>query len=175
VCLFACAQRLRVATRVQGVVKFLYGLRSLRKYQLFIVDAQSICDRIAATLILPDRGGFMKRSIVLSASWSLLLLSLFQSPVLRNQMKLNPTFQCTSPLKSSWSSQRQKPHADFPGRRKYHCRDRSGHRAHDAHTVADVLNTVTGVEMFNLGGPGTIGQASILGSASSHVTIVMDG
>src|SRR5574337_578355 len=45
----------------------------------------------------------------------------------------------------------------------------------NAHTLADVLNTVTGVEVWMTGGPGQIAQASILGSANRHVTVVMDG
>ena len=34
----------------------------------------------------------------------------------------------------------------------------------NAHTLADVLNTVTGVQVFLTGGPGSIAQASIQGS-----------
>lgn len=45
----------------------------------------------------------------------------------------------------------------------------------NAHTLAEVLDRVTGVEMWILGGPGTGAQASILGSANNHVTIMMDG
>jgi vitamin B12 transporter len=45
----------------------------------------------------------------------------------------------------------------------------------NAHTVADVLNTVTGVQVFNTGGPGSIATASIQGSDNRHVTVFMDG
>ena len=45
----------------------------------------------------------------------------------------------------------------------------------NAHTLAEVLNTITGVEVWMLGGPGQVAQASILGSAPSHVTVLMDG
>jgi vitamin B12 transporter len=45
----------------------------------------------------------------------------------------------------------------------------------NAHTVADVLNTVTGVQVFIGGGPGSISQASIQGSENRHVAVFMDG
>ncbi len=45
----------------------------------------------------------------------------------------------------------------------------------NAHTLADVLNTITGVEVFMLGGPGSLAQASILGSSPNHATVLMDG
>ncbi len=44
-----------------------------------------------------------------------------------------------------------------------------------AHTLADVLNTVTGVEVFMDGGPGSTAVASIHGSEAMHVTVVIDG
>ena len=45
----------------------------------------------------------------------------------------------------------------------------------NAHTLSDVLNTVTGVQVFLTGGPGSIAQASIQGSESRHVAVFMDG
>ncbi len=45
----------------------------------------------------------------------------------------------------------------------------------NAHTVADVLNTVTGVQVFSTGGPGSSATASIQGSESRHVAVFMDG
>ena len=45
----------------------------------------------------------------------------------------------------------------------------------NAHTVADVLNTVTGVEVYKTGGPGQIATAFIQGSEMRHVTVVIDG
>ena len=48
-------------------------------------------------------------------------------------------------------------------------------RLMNAHTVADVLNTVTGVQVQITGGPGSVANASIQGSESSHVTVFMDG
>lgn len=45
----------------------------------------------------------------------------------------------------------------------------------NAHTVADVLNTVTGVEIWFNGGPGQIAQGYIQGSEARHVTVVIDG
>ncbi len=45
----------------------------------------------------------------------------------------------------------------------------------NAHTLADVLNTVNGVEIWMTGGPGQIAQTTILGSESRHVTVIMDG
>lgn len=45
----------------------------------------------------------------------------------------------------------------------------------NAHTVADVLNGVTGVQVFMTGGPGSSALASIQGSDNRHVAIFMDG
>src|SRR5512134_1864831 len=45
----------------------------------------------------------------------------------------------------------------------------------NAHTVADVLNTVTGVQVEFSGGPGLIGIAFIQGSEARHVTVIIDG
>ena len=45
----------------------------------------------------------------------------------------------------------------------------------NAHTLAEVLNTVTGVEVWLTGGPGQMAQASILGSSPNHMTVLMDG
>ena len=45
----------------------------------------------------------------------------------------------------------------------------------NAHTLADVLNTIPGVEVFLTGGPGTIASATILGSNERHVTVILDG
>jgi vitamin B12 transporter len=45
----------------------------------------------------------------------------------------------------------------------------------NAHTVADVLNGVTGVQVFMTGGPGRSALATIQGSESRHVTVFMDG
>jgi vitamin B12 transporter len=45
----------------------------------------------------------------------------------------------------------------------------------NAHTLADVLNTVTGVQVFMEGGPGTLATPFIQGSAFRHVTVFMDG
>ncbi len=45
----------------------------------------------------------------------------------------------------------------------------------NAHTVADVLNTITGVQVLISGGPGSVSQASIEGSESRHVAVFMDG
>ncbi len=45
----------------------------------------------------------------------------------------------------------------------------------NAHTLADVLNTVTGVQVFLTGGPGSIAQALIQGSENWHVAVFMDG
>ena len=45
----------------------------------------------------------------------------------------------------------------------------------NAHTLADVLNTVPGVEVWMTGGPGQQAQATILGSNERHVTVIMDG
>ena len=48
-------------------------------------------------------------------------------------------------------------------------------RLMDAHTVAEVLNTVTGVQVFLTGGPGSTATAFIEGSGSRHVAVYIDG
>ncbi len=48
-------------------------------------------------------------------------------------------------------------------------------KAMNAHTVADVLNTVTGLHVSNYTGPGSPAGVMILGSATRHVTVIMDG
>jgi len=45
----------------------------------------------------------------------------------------------------------------------------------NAHTVADVLNKVNGVQINNLGGPSSFAFAFIQGSAFRHVAVFMDG
>jgi vitamin B12 transporter len=45
----------------------------------------------------------------------------------------------------------------------------------NAHTLADVLNTVTGVQVFLTGGPGSTAFAYIQGSDKRHVAVFMDG
>lgn len=45
----------------------------------------------------------------------------------------------------------------------------------NAHTLADVLNTVPGVEVWMMGGPGQMATATILGSNDRNVTVIMDG
>jgi vitamin B12 transporter len=45
----------------------------------------------------------------------------------------------------------------------------------NAHTVAEVLNGVTGVQVMADGGPGTIATALILGSEFRHVAVFLDG
>jgi vitamin B12 transporter len=45
----------------------------------------------------------------------------------------------------------------------------------NAHTVAEVLATVTGVQVFLTGGPGSSATASIQGSESRHVAVFIDG
>jgi vitamin B12 transporter len=45
----------------------------------------------------------------------------------------------------------------------------------NAHTVADALNTVTGVQVLITGGPGSIALSSIQGSENRHVAVFMDG
>ena len=45
----------------------------------------------------------------------------------------------------------------------------------NAHTVAGVLNSITGVQVFMTGGPGSIALASIQGSDNRHVAVFMDG
>ncbi len=44
-----------------------------------------------------------------------------------------------------------------------------------AHTLADVLNTITGVEVEMAGGPGSGAVATIHGSEARHVTVLIDG
>jgi vitamin B12 transporter len=48
-------------------------------------------------------------------------------------------------------------------------------RLMNAHTVAEVLNGVTGVQVFMAGGPGSSSLASIQGSGNRHVSMFMDG
>ena len=48
-------------------------------------------------------------------------------------------------------------------------------QAMNAHTLADVLNTVTGVQVQITGGPGTLATVQIQGSESRHVLVMMDG
>ncbi len=45
----------------------------------------------------------------------------------------------------------------------------------NAHTAAEVLNTVTGVQVFLTGGPGSSATAFIQGSGSRHVAVFIDG
>lgn len=45
----------------------------------------------------------------------------------------------------------------------------------NAHTLADVLNTVTGVQVQMNGGPGQIALTNIQGSDPRHVTVLIDG
>jgi vitamin B12 transporter len=45
----------------------------------------------------------------------------------------------------------------------------------NAHTLADVLNTIPGVEVWMTGGPGQAAQVTILGSNERHVTVIIDG
>ncbi len=45
----------------------------------------------------------------------------------------------------------------------------------NAHTVAEVLNTVTGVQVFITGGPGSMASAGIQGSDSARVSVFIDG
>jgi vitamin B12 transporter len=45
----------------------------------------------------------------------------------------------------------------------------------NAHTLADVLNTIPGVEVWMSGGPGQAAQVTILGSNERHVTVIIDG
>lgn len=44
-----------------------------------------------------------------------------------------------------------------------------------AHTLADVLNNITGVQVLLSGGPGNVATASLQGSEARQVTIVIDG
>lgn len=48
-------------------------------------------------------------------------------------------------------------------------------KAMNAHTVADVLNTVTGIQLSNNTGPGSPANVLIQGSATRHVTVIIDG
>jgi len=48
-------------------------------------------------------------------------------------------------------------------------------KAMNAHTVADVLNTVTGINLSNDTGPGSVVNVMIQGSATRHVTVLIDG
>lgn len=48
-------------------------------------------------------------------------------------------------------------------------------RLMNAHTVAEVLNTVTGVQVFLTGGPGSSATMFIQGSGSRHVAVFIDG
>ena len=45
----------------------------------------------------------------------------------------------------------------------------------NAHTLADVLNTIPGVEVWSNMAPGQQATVTILGSDSPHVTVIMDG
>ncbi len=45
----------------------------------------------------------------------------------------------------------------------------------NAHTLADVLNTVPGVEVAMIAGPGSASSIGILGSTPAHVTVILDG
>ena len=48
-------------------------------------------------------------------------------------------------------------------------------KAMNAHTVADVLNTVNGLHLSNYTGPWSAASISIQGSANNHVTVLVDG
>lgn len=45
----------------------------------------------------------------------------------------------------------------------------------NAHSLAEVLNTVPGVQVLMTGGPGSMAPASILGSDNRHVAVLVDG
>jgi vitamin B12 transporter len=45
----------------------------------------------------------------------------------------------------------------------------------NAHTIAEVLNTVTGVQVFMTGGPGQVALGYIQGSEQKHVAVFIDG
>jgi len=45
----------------------------------------------------------------------------------------------------------------------------------NAHTLEEVLNTVTGMQVFLSGGPGTTSMSYIQGSDMRHVTVMIDG
>ena len=48
-------------------------------------------------------------------------------------------------------------------------------QAINAHTVTDVLNTITGVQVVITGGPGSVSDVLIQGSAANHVLVMIDG
>ncbi|MHC1697350.1 MAG: TonB-dependent receptor plug domain-containing protein [Geobacteraceae bacterium] len=48
-------------------------------------------------------------------------------------------------------------------------------KAMNAHTVADVLNTVNGLHLAGYTGPGSVSNLSIQGSATRHITVIVDG
>ncbi len=48
-------------------------------------------------------------------------------------------------------------------------------KAMNAHSVADVLNTVTGVQLLNNYGPGSSPEVMVQGAASRHVLVLIDG
>ena len=48
-------------------------------------------------------------------------------------------------------------------------------KAMNAHTVAEVLNTVTGLNLSNYTGPGSAANLTVQGSATRHVTVLIDG
>lgn len=48
-------------------------------------------------------------------------------------------------------------------------------KAMNAHTVADILNTVTGLHLSNSTGPGSPVNLTVQGSSSNHVTVLVDG
>jgi len=48
-------------------------------------------------------------------------------------------------------------------------------KAMNAHTVADVLSTVTGVHLSNSTGPGSPANLTVQGSSTNHVTVLIDG
>jgi vitamin B12 transporter len=48
-------------------------------------------------------------------------------------------------------------------------------KAMNAHTVADVLNTITGLQVANSMGPGSLSNVMIQGSNSRHVLVMIDG
>jgi vitamin B12 transporter len=44
-----------------------------------------------------------------------------------------------------------------------------------AHTLVDVLNNITGVQVLTTGGPGSLATVSLQGSDSRHVSVAIDG
>ena len=44
-----------------------------------------------------------------------------------------------------------------------------------AHTLVDVLNNITGVQVFATGGPGSVASVLLQGSDAMHVTVAIDG